>query len=48
MAKSLQISSSLGFNITTDGVHLNWRGAELFASAVNRVLDGEENRKNTV
>ena len=37
-AESMDISSSRGFALTTDGVHLNWRGAGLFAAAVDEVL----------
>ncbi len=37
-AESMDISSSRGFALTTDGVHLNWRGAALFAKAVDEAL----------
>lgn len=37
-AESMDISSSRRLSVTTDGVHLNWRGAEIFARVMEGVL----------
>ena len=41
-AESMDISSSRRLFVTTDGVHLNWRGAELFARVLENTVWGPQ------